>query len=65
MESSGSDAGSHILGQNRSEQWKLWARIAEANAFKGACTAVGTGAVSLLIWWAQGRCPYFVACSLP
>lgn len=55
MESTDSIPESYTPHTTSSKNWKLWARSAGANVFKGACTALGAGAVSLLIWWFENQ----------
>jgi len=55
MESTDSIPESYTPHMTSSTKWKRWARTAGANAFRGACTALGAGAVSLLIWWLESK----------
>lgn len=58
MKSSGSVREDHLIGKKSPAGfggWRHWARAAGVNIFKGACTAVGTAIVSLLVWWIQNR----------
>lgn len=55
MESTDSISEGYSPHKTSSTNWKQWARSAGANAFKGACTALGAGAVSLLIWWLERK----------
>jgi hypothetical protein len=55
MESTDSIPEGYTPHITSSTNWKQWARAAGVNVFKGACTALGAGAVSLLIWWLERK----------
>ena len=55
MESSGSPGEGHPARVKSQRHWVKWVRTLGANAVKGASTALGTGAVSLFVWWLQNR----------
>ncbi|GAB2859359.1 hypothetical protein GCM10027074_28050 [Streptomyces deserti] len=55
MESSGSLSESQPVRAKPQSNWVKWARTAGAHALKGACGALGAGAISLLVWWIQNR----------
>ncbi|MFF7330386.1 hypothetical protein [Streptomyces sp. NPDC008150] len=56
MDSSGSLSKGHPPADEvQQRSWVKWARTACTDVLKGACTAVGAGAVSLLVWWIENR----------
>jgi hypothetical protein len=55
MESSGSPPKDHTGGPRNMESWRRWSRMIGENLVKGATTALGTGSVTLFIWWIQSR----------
>lgn len=55
MESSGSSAKDHTEEPPRTEAWRRWSFMIGENLVKGSATALGTGGVTLLIWWIQSR----------
>ncbi|MFK0172377.1 hypothetical protein ACIQU5_26615 [Streptomyces sp. NPDC090306] len=56
MESSRSLSKGHPpAGESQQRTWAKFVRTACTDVLKGACTAVGAGAVSLLVWWIENR----------
>ncbi|MFJ5059591.1 hypothetical protein ACIP96_09195 [Streptomyces nigra] len=55
MESSGSLSESQPVRAEQRRNWVRWVRTAGVQALKGACTALGAGAISLLVWWIENR----------
>lgn len=55
MDSSGSLSKSQPARAKPQANWMKRARAAGAHAAKGACSALGAGAISLLIWWIENK----------